>query len=370
MPRIARRFTITGLGGTVIAIIAFLAFVPAIASAETNGGVRVMPLGDSITDGFNVPGGYRINLWQRFVAGGRIVDLVGSGSNGPAALGDHDHEGHSGWRIDQIDANIVAWLRATSPHVVLLHIGTNDMNQNFDIANAPARLAALVDHIQATAPGVELFVAQIIPARDATVESRIAAFNAALPAVLQSKGTHVHVLNMHGVVTTADLADGLHPSAAGYDKMGAAWFAALQAVPVALSPTGPALGAPVALVNPGSGRCLDVTGANTAAGTPTIIWDCHGAVNQQWTRTTANELRVFGTSCLDVQGAGSANGTSVIIWPCHSSTNEQWSFRPNGSIVGVGSNKCLEVANAGTANGVKIQIGDCNGSSAQQWGAR
>ncbi|TYB41293.1 GDSL family lipase, partial [Microbispora tritici] len=29
------------------------------ASAESNGGVRVMPLGDSITEGTQVPGGYR-----------------------------------------------------------------------------------------------------------------------------------------------------------------------------------------------------------------------------------------------------------------------------------------------------------------------
>ena len=35
------------------------------ASAESNGGVRVMPLGDSITEGTQVPGGYRIGLWQR-----------------------------------------------------------------------------------------------------------------------------------------------------------------------------------------------------------------------------------------------------------------------------------------------------------------
>jgi hypothetical protein len=40
--------------------------------------VRVMPLGDSITDGFNVPGGYRVDLWQKLVAGGRTVDFVGS----------------------------------------------------------------------------------------------------------------------------------------------------------------------------------------------------------------------------------------------------------------------------------------------------
>jgi lysophospholipase L1-like esterase len=367
MQRIARRLVTAALGAVVIAAILL---VPGAASAEGNGGVRVMPLGDSITDGFNVPGGYRINLWQRMAGGGHTVDLVGSGFNGPAALGDHDHEGHSGWRIDQIDSNIVTWLRATNPHTVLLHIGTNDMNQNFDIANAPARLSRLVDRILANAPGVELFVAQIVPARDATVESRIAAFNAALPGVLQGKGPHVHVLNLHSVVTTADLADGLHPSAAGYNKMAAAWYAALQSVPVSLAPGGPAIGAPVGLINPNAGRCLDVTGASSAAGSPTIIFDCRGSINQQWTRSASGELRVFGNSCLDVEGGRTANGTRVIIWPCHGGTNQQWSFRPNGSLVGVGSGKCLNVAGSGTANGVMVQISDCNGTGAQQWAGR
>lgn len=99
------------------------------ASAESNGGVRVMPLGASITDGFTVPGGYRTGLWQRMIGDGRVVDFVGSASNGPASLGDHDHEGHSGWRIDQIDANVVTWLRAADPRTILLHIGTNDVNR-------------------------------------------------------------------------------------------------------------------------------------------------------------------------------------------------------------------------------------------------
>src|SRR5689334_21892333 len=127
---------------------ALLPAAPAVA--ESNGGTRVMPLGDSITDGTQVPGGYRIGLWQRFGGGNYRVDLVGSQFNGPSSLGDHDHEGHPGWRIDQIDANIVSWLGNTSPRTVLLHIGTNDVLQDFDRANAPARLSALVDHITAT----------------------------------------------------------------------------------------------------------------------------------------------------------------------------------------------------------------------------
>jgi hypothetical protein len=52
--------------------------------------VRVMPLGDSITDGFTVPGGYRVDLWQKIVASGRTIDFVGSQSNGPGNLGDRD----------------------------------------------------------------------------------------------------------------------------------------------------------------------------------------------------------------------------------------------------------------------------------------
>src|SRR5690348_17957553 len=129
------------------------------AHAESNGGVRVMPLGDSITEGTQVPGGYRIGLWQRFTSGGYQVDFVGSQFNGPSSLGDHDHEGHPGWRIDQIDANIVTWLRNTNPRSVLLHIGTNDVLQNFDVANAPARLSTLVDRITSTAPNADVFVA-------------------------------------------------------------------------------------------------------------------------------------------------------------------------------------------------------------------
>src|SRR5262249_29708127 len=153
------------------------------AQAESNGGVRVMPLGDSITDGFNVPGGYRINLWERLAAGGYKVDFVGSEFNGPAALGDHDNEGHSGWRIYQLDANVVGWLQNSNPHTILLHIGTNDMIQNYDIANAPARLSALIDKIRANAASAELFVAQITPASEPTLEFRVQAYNAAIPGI-------------------------------------------------------------------------------------------------------------------------------------------------------------------------------------------
>jgi lysophospholipase L1-like esterase len=228
---IRHRLAAAALAAVVVA--AGAAALAGTASAESNGGVRVMPLGDSITDGFTVPGGYRIGLWQRLVAANYTVDFVGSLSNGPSTLGDHDHEGHSGWRIDQIDANIVSWLQATTPHTILLHIGTNDVLQNLNLATAPQRLSTLLDHIIATAPTAEVFVATIIPLSNAAQEANVRTFNAAIPGIVQTKaagGAHVHLVDMHAALTAADLADGIHPNATGYDKMAAVWYSALQSV--------------------------------------------------------------------------------------------------------------------------------------------
>ncbi|MFK3980673.1 ricin-type beta-trefoil lectin domain protein [Micromonospora sp. NPDC050397] len=364
-----RRLAAAGLG---LALATGFALAPATpAQAESNGGVRVMPLGDSITDGFNVPGGYRINLWQRFVGGGHTVDFVGSAANGPASLGDRDHEGHSGWRIDQLDANIVGWLQATTPRTVLLHIGTNDMNQNYDVANAPARLSALIDKIRATVPTVELFVATITPETNPTLDARVRAYNATIPGIVAQKGSRTHLVDMYSALTTADLADGVHPNAGGYDKMAARWFAALQAVPASLTPPGvPPVGTAVSLVNPASGRCLDVYGASNAAGSQAVIWDCHGGTNQRWTRTANGELRVYGDRCLDISGSGTANGTKVQIWTCNGTGAQRFTFAADGSIVVPASGRCVEVAGGGTANGSKAQLYDCNGGSGQRWAVR
>ncbi|MFJ6982942.1 MULTISPECIES: GDSL-type esterase/lipase family protein [unclassified Streptomyces] len=219
----------------LLSALAALVLPATTAHAESNGGVRIMPLGDSITDGFNVPGGYRADLWQYLAADGHRDDFVGSQSNGPARLGDHDHEGHSGWRIEQIDARAAEWVRATSPRTILLHIGTNDMVQNFAPAGAPARLRTLVEHLTAAAPGADVFVSDLVPLADPAGAARVQRFNAAVPGVvsgLAAEGRRVHFVPMAGALTSADLADGVHPTAGGYAKMAARWYAALVSSPV------------------------------------------------------------------------------------------------------------------------------------------
>jgi lysophospholipase L1-like esterase len=343
------------------------------AAAESNGGVKVMPLGDSITDGITVPGAYRTGLWQRFVAGGYKVDFVGSLSGGPAALGDHDHEGHSGWRIDQIDANITGWLQTYQPHTVLLHIGTNDILQNDDVSNAPNRLSGLIDHITAADPGAEVFVAQIIPLANSGQNAQVRTYNAAIPGIVSSKvsaGKHVHLVDMYDALSTSDLADGVHPTATGYDKMAAAWYSALLSVSGSIGQPGGGTGGGGAIVGTASGRCVDVPNSTQALGTQVQLWDCSGAANQQWTATSAGELRVYSGDCLDAYGKGTTPGTKVAIWSCNGQTNQQWRLNADGTITGVQSGLCLDATGAATANGTLLELWTCNGQGNQQWTRR
>ncbi|MCW6003562.1 cellulose binding domain-containing protein [Micromonospora sp. CPCC 205371] len=300
------------------------------ASAESNGGVRVMPLGDSITDGLNVPGGYRIELWQKFVAGGYKIDFVGSQFNGPPSLGDHDHQGHSGWTIAQIDANVVNWLRATTPRTVLLHIGTNDMFSQS--AGAPQRLSTLIDKITDTAPDAEVFVASIIRLNGA--DSQVRTYNAAIPEIVQSKvnaGKRVHFVDMYPVLTAADLADGVHPNAGGYAKMATVWFNALRAVPRSITdgttPTSPAVTPPTS-TPPTS---APPTGACTAS---------YRTVNS-WGGGFQGEVTVRA-------GTAAVNGWTVrMTLPSGQSITNLW----NG-------------ANTGTSGAVSVRNAPYNGSLA------
>lgn len=188
--------------------------------------IKIMPLGDSITDGFNTPGGYRIKLWSNIKNAGYSIDFVGSQTNGPAELGDKNHEGYSGWKIEQIDAEINGWMNAAKPDIVLLHIGTN--NIAFGGGNYESALGALFDKICAKLPdGGKLYVAKIVPLSF----SDVSGFNNQVAAAVKKSsdaGKPVYLVDMYSALTTADLGDGVHPSLTGYNKMADVWFKAIK----------------------------------------------------------------------------------------------------------------------------------------------
>lgn len=119
----------------------------------------------------------------------------------------------------------------------------------------------------------------------------------------------------------------------------------------------------VALVNPGSGRCM--TGGPTR-GTAVRIEDCDRGSAQRWTLNGPTGSITGDGLCLDASGGGSADGTAVIMWTCSGSANQKWTLTANGTVTGVGG-KCVDVTGGATAAGTRLQLWTCNGSAAQKW---
>lgn len=187
----------------------------------------LMPLGDSITHGYNVDGGYRTHLFELLPG----VNFVGTQNSGPSELADRDHEGHPGWRIDEISSQIQSWLLSNNPETILLLIGTNDVLQNYQLATAPQRLEQLIDKILQTSPDVKLFVGTLPPLTNQTQNQQVQTFNQELVDLVNQKNLpNLFVVDIYNTLTTADLADGVHPNQAGYDKMADTWKEALNAV--------------------------------------------------------------------------------------------------------------------------------------------
>ncbi|MGK3962005.1 SGNH/GDSL hydrolase family protein [Sorangium sp. So ce118] len=202
----------------------------------TNGDpCKILPLGDSITDGVGVQGGggYRIELFKKARAAGQNITFVGSLLNGPAMVDGvafpRAHEGHSGWKINQIAGLVPTPALADHPHIVLLHAGTNDLTQNDNLPMAPQRVGALLDKIFDSSPDTLVVVAQIIPITFA--DPTVVTYNNALADIVETRaaaGKHVVLVDMHTGFPAAELPDRIHPNEAGYARMANTWYAAIE----------------------------------------------------------------------------------------------------------------------------------------------
>ena len=205
--------------------------------------LRIMPLGDSITEGAGAgsTGGYRGPLWTLLANAGYNVDYVGSNTTNQDKTNgmDPDHEGHGGWRLDGtyggngIFEKLPTWFSTIeSPDVILLHLGTNDSGA--DTLNNMARTTALLDRLFALQPSAHVIATTILWRGDATRYARIQTYNSNLTNVVAAqaaKGQKITILDMHTAVgdnTGYFNTDLLHPNAVGYDVMANAWFGAIQ----------------------------------------------------------------------------------------------------------------------------------------------
>ncbi|MCX2741155.1 SGNH/GDSL hydrolase family protein [Pontibacter anaerobius] len=266
----------------------------AVVSGTTNPDeiVRIMPLGDSNTDGGSGSGvvpeeriGYRKELYRQLVLDGRVegykIDFVGSEQTGQAHQTkfltengfelDIDHAGFGGARDEDI-ADLLQYgefsfygsetdyrgpgggpyLDQFMPDIILLHIGTNYIDPNPGAVQDVKDILNLIDEHEARyGKEVTVVLASIIltAGDDPKLDDFSKSYNANVRAMVEERialtGDRIVMTDMADAelnykkdwtepVGVGDMADNLHPNQAGYDKMAQVWFNALSSPAVPL----------------------------------------------------------------------------------------------------------------------------------------
>ena len=203
---------------------------PARARAAGFEALRVMPLGDSITKGTGsaTRSSYRIALAERLLRGGLEINYVGSQSNGTG--GDTEHEGHGGWAIEELAAQLDDWLVEARPDVVLLHAGSNNIKQGDGPFTTARKLSGLLDQIRAARPQAHIFVAQIISSRVPRELAQDRIYNRLIPRLVAGRNDPLIRVVDQSTVGGIDLHDLRHPNDFGYAKMAWNWYRAMAPV--------------------------------------------------------------------------------------------------------------------------------------------
>jgi lysophospholipase L1-like esterase len=204
---------------------------------------KILPLGDSITNGVASTdlGGYRSQLFKLVVAASQNVTFTGSQSSGPdqvsgKAFPKH-HEGHNGYTIDPNTVSYATGISTvipspafdTVPNIVLLMIGTNDVNGSTGQSTMADRLETLLDKIIAAAPSALIVLAETTPL--ASGSSALTQYDAKIPGIVQAraaKGQHMVLVDMSKMPTSDLSSDGIHPNDQGYVYMANTWYAAIK----------------------------------------------------------------------------------------------------------------------------------------------
>ena len=200
--------------------------------------IRIMPLGDSITQANSEHDSYRRPLWQKLKeAGFNNINFVGSlqenkGGPNPNPDFDLDHEGHWGWRTDEILNQLDGWVASAQPDVALIHLGTNDILQDQSADSTIDELGEVIDVFRANNPNIVIFLAQIIPAK--RNDSEREELNQQIPILAAEKNqvnSPVIVIDQAaGFDLDNDTYDFVHPNSRGENKFANQWLASFNEV--------------------------------------------------------------------------------------------------------------------------------------------
>lgn len=199
-------------------------FVVAAATTET---VKIMPLGDSITDcDF-----WRTKLFTKLADNGYNVESVGSQWG--------NHEGHSGTLVTNTAAGtqLVDWLANANPDIVMMLYGTNDCWCDKSAQEILDAYTILVGQMRDNNPNMIILVGKVTPLiPDFTYDyvyrvERLNNVMDAWAADLSTEESPIYVVDhFTGFDAMTDTYDGCHPNESGSEKICNNWYNALSVI--------------------------------------------------------------------------------------------------------------------------------------------
>jgi len=212
--------------------------------------VRIMPVGDSDTEGFGGFVSYRYDLWFLLKGAGYDVDFTGryslAGGGVDAGLYpryeefDPNHEGQFGASLADIASAASGIAAANQPNVVLL-MGSHDICYSGSSAPTIARfeLPKIIDNMRAVDPDMHFLLGQTYawesPLCDLNAPEIIPNFNAAwaeVAAAKDSPGSRVLVVDHYTGFDIDSMfsRDVSHPNRNGEMFIANNWFEALEEI--------------------------------------------------------------------------------------------------------------------------------------------
>ena len=159
---------------------------------------------------------------------------------------DRDHEGHMGWKADQIlgveteipegtgSGNLIEWLKGYTPDIVLLHLGHNDAGLGEPAEETAEELKNIIVLLQKDNPNVSILLAKVIPTDKPEWNKRLSGLNAVIKGVADdTKTAHSKILVIdfsEDFNAETDTFDGIHTNKKGAEKMAQKWLKGILAI--------------------------------------------------------------------------------------------------------------------------------------------
>jgi hypothetical protein len=130
------------------------------------------------------------------------------------------------------------------------------------------------------------------------------------------------------------------------------------------------------IVNPASGKCVDIYNNDFSNEAKVQLYDCNGGANQEWSLQEGTIVNPSSGKCLDIYNHDGLSPdqykdeTKVELYTCNGNPNQQWELQ-GGQLVNPPSGKCLDIYSPHGAleNDTPLQLFTCGkaGKKNQQW---